>query len=208
MISYEDLNDYELISMAEEQNEEAINLLYKKYQPIFQQKSHKLLNRFHNKGIDLEDLIQECTIAFEEALRKFNPSDGASFYTFVNACLDKHLLSILTRASRLKNKFLNEAIPIETTIDESDTNLIACIEDNSNNPELDLLSNEDLNTLSQTILKNLTDFEECVFNLKIQGFTANEIASILDKDEKSIYNTVQRIKSKIKSTVKILKNNY
>ena len=196
------LNDYELLSMALEQNEDAINLLYKKYYPLFQQKSRRILKLFQNKGVDFEDLVQECIIAFEEAIRRFNSNDGTSFYTFVNSCLDKHLISELTKANRLKNKFLNEAIPLEDNTDDRDYNLIDCIEDNSNSPELELMLNENVESLSQNILKTLTNFEECVFRLKVQGFVFSEIASILDKDEKSIYNTIQRIKGKINLIIK------
>ena len=198
---YEDLNDYELVSMALEQNEDAINLLYKKYQPVFKQKSHKFLKYFRNKGVDYEDLIQECIIAFEEALNKFNPNEDITFYTFVNICIDRQLLTQLTKLNRDKNKALNEAIPLEVST-ETDNNLIDIIADSTSNPELGLLSTEELANLSSKIIAQLTGFEECVFKLKIQNFTVTEIADILDKDEKSIYNTIQRIKIKIKPFIK------
>jgi RNA polymerase sporulation-specific sigma factor len=155
----------------------------------------------HNKGIELSDLIQECTIGFEEAIHNFNQKDSASFYTFANICMDRQLMSELTYQNRDKHKVLNEAIPLESIEEENETNLLDCIQDNSNNPELDLLFSEELKELYQQISKELTNLEECVFKLKIQGFDYKEIADILDKDEKSIYNTVQRIKAKTKSLI-------
>ena len=82
---------------------------------------------------------------------------------------------------------------------EEKTNLIDFIQDNSNNPELGLLSNEEFKELYTKISHELTSLEECVFKLKIQGFSYKEIADILDKEEKSIDNAIQRIKVKIKS---------
>lgn len=198
---YRDLNDYELVSMAQEHNEDAINLLHEKYKPLINKKCHKYIKYLHNKGIELADLIQECTIGFEEAIQNFNTNDNVSFYTFANVCMDRQLMSELTRQNRDKYKFLNEAIPLETIDEENDVNLIDFIQDNSNNPELGLLSNEEFKELYSTISKELTALEECVFKLKIQGFGYKEIADILDKDEKSIDNAIQRIKTKIKSII-------
>lgn len=197
---YEDLNDYELVSIAQELNEEAINLLHKKYQPLINKKCRKYIKYLHNKGVEISDLIQECTIGFEEAIHNFNPNDDVSFYTFANICMDRQLMSELTKQNRDKYKFLNEALPLETMEDEEeDNNLIDFIQDNSNNPELGLLSNEEFKELYTKISHELTSLEECVFKLKIQGFSYKEIADILDKEEKSIDNAIQRIKVKIKS---------
>lgn len=199
MNSYDDLNDYELVSIAQELNEDAINLLHEKYQPLINKKCRKYMKYLHNKGIELSDLIQECTIGFEEAIHNFNPSDDVSFYTFANVCMDRQLMSELRRQNRDKYKLLNEAVPLETIDEEETPNLIDFIQDNSTNPELGLLSNEEYNELATTIIKELTPLEECVFKLKIQNFGYKEIADILDKDEKSIDNAIQRIKVKIKS---------
>ena len=46
--------------------------------------------------------------------------------------------------------------------------------------------------------KEMTYFEQQVFELKINGFEYKEIAVILDKDAKSIDNALQRIKLKLK----------
>lgn len=199
MSRFEELNDYELVSIAQELNEDAINLLHTKYQPLINKKCKKFIKYLHNKGIELADLIQECTIGFEEAIHNFNPHDDVSFYTFANVCMDRQLMSELTRQNRAKYKFLNEAIPLETLEEENDTNLIDLIQDNSNNPELGLLSSEEFKELYTNISKELTALEECVFKLKIQGFGYKEIADILDKDDKSIDNAIQRIKTKIKA---------
>ena len=199
MKSYPDLNDYELVSMAQEYNEDAINALHEKYQPLINKKCHKYIKYLQNKGIELADLIQECTIGFEEAIHNFNPNDNVSFYTFANVCMDRQLMSELTRQNRDKYKFLNEAVPLETIDEESDINLIDFIQDNSHNPEVGLVSNEEFKELYENISKELTSLEECVFKLKLQGFGYKEIADILDKDEKSIDNAIQRIKAKIKS---------
>ena len=59
------------------------------------------------------------------------------------------------------------------------------------------------NELIIIIREILTDFERKVFDLKINGYSFEEIANMLNKDVKSIYNTFQRIKMKIKKNIKI-----
>lgn len=202
MDKYTDLNDYELVSIAQEQNEDAINILHEKYKPLINKKSRKYIKYLHNKGIELADLIQECTIGFEEAIHNFNPRDDVSFYTFASVCMDRQLMSELTKQNRAKYKFLNEAVPLETLEGELDNNnLIDILKDNTNNPELGVLSNEEYKELCRYIMKHLTDIEECVFRLKVQGFNYKEIADILDKEEKSIDNAIQRMKIKIKNLI-------
>lgn len=203
---HDDYNDYELVSLAQELNEDATDLLHKKYQPLIKKKCNKYMKYLHNKGLDINDLIQECIVAFEEAIQNFNQNDNVSFYTFVNICINRQLLTELKRQNRNKYKFLNEAIPLESIDEDDNTNLINFIGDNSSNPELGFLSTEEFNELYDNIVKELTDLEECVFKLKIQGFTYKEIADIFDKDVKSIDNAIQRIKVKIKELMN--KNTY
>lgn len=206
MNGYDEINDYELVSMAQELNEDAINLLHKKYQPIIYNKSRKILKYIHNKGIELADLIQEGNLAIELAIQNFNSTDDVSFYTFVNLCIDRQLINILNITNRNKHKILNEAIPLENN-DKDEVNLIDIIEDNSYNPEQELITEEQLKELYKDITDELTNFESFVFGLKIQGLSYKEIADVLDKDIKSVDNAVQRIKLKLKSIIE-KRNNY
>ncbi len=196
-MNYKELNDNELISLAKENNEDAINLLHKKYQPLINKKCNKYYKYVKNKGVDLADLTQECLVGFEESINNFNPIDNVSFYTFTNVCMDRQLMTEIKRVNRDKNKLLNEAIPLETIDNEKDLNLIDYLQDNTDNPELGLLEEAEYQELYNKIAKNLTRLEESVFELRIQNFSYKEIADILDKDIKSIDNAVQRIKIKI-----------
>ena len=84
---------------------------------------------------------------------------------------------------------------------EDEKNLINTIIDNTNNPNIELTNYEEYRELYNQVIEKLTPLEECVFILKIENFDYQEIASILDKDKKSIDNAIQRIKSKIKSII-------
>ena len=196
---YDNLNDYELVSQAQELNEDAINILCEKYRPLIQKKCRKYIKYLKNKGLELEDLYQECILAFNDAITNFNELDDVSFYTFQNLCIDRKLVSELVKHNREKNKILNEAVPLEIYEKGKEVNLEDLIQDNKPNPELGIVQEEDLNLLIDNVLGELTDLEEFVFKLKIEGFNYKEISDILDKDEKSIDNAIQRIKQKMKA---------
>ena len=67
-----------------------------------------------------------------------------------------------------------------------------------------MIEDENCSRLFKKIISQLSELEECVFLLKIQNFTYQEIANILDKDEKSIDNTMQRIRLKAKKIMALL----
>ena len=203
-MQYNDLNDYELVSLAQDKNEDAINLLHKKYYPLIHKKCKKIYAYVSKKGIELSDLIQECMIGFEEAINNFNQDDNVTFYTFCNICMDRQLRSEIKKLNREKHKILNEAIPFESFNEEGESINLADFLASEENLETDFLLHENLKEQLKKIKEELTEFEECVFDLRIQEFDYREIADILDKTPKAIDNALQRIKTKIK---KILESN-
>ena len=199
-----DQNDYELIYLARQQNEEANILLYNKYLPLINKKSVKAYSLLKNKGIEYSDIKQECLIAFEQAIYDYDEEDKTMFYTFVNLCLDRHLKHFAYRINNNKFKTLNEALSLEVYNEEGEElNILDSIVEKSSNPEYNLVLEEDKDELEKTIKDKLTPREELIFDLKMQGFTNKEIEEITGKDTKTIYNTLQRIKAKI---VKILED--
>lgn len=190
-----DKNDYELVYLAQEGNEDAINLLYQKYKPIIVKKSKNAIIYATHHGIDINDIMQEGYIGFEEAIRSFSQDETASFYTFALLCIDRKITNYLRKTTSSKSRALNDAITIDDTLEK-------VLGDNTN-IESNLMGKDSDNELIEIIRRMLTDFERKVFDLKIKDYSFEEIAKILNRDVKSIYNTFQRIKIKIKKNIKI-----
>ena len=190
----EEYNDYELVSLAQEHNDDANAILRKKYTRIINHLSQKYYHMIKN-GAELIDIIQECNIAFEEAIITFNDKKNNTFYSYVTNCMEKHLISIIRQYKREKHIALNNAISFEE-IEEDNKTIDKYIKDETTNPERILNERDTYNRIYQQLIKELTSFEECVISLKIQNFNYDEIAKILDKDRKSIDNAIQRIKRK------------
>ena len=188
----EEYNDYELVALAQEKNEDAIELLYNKYRPIIAKKSKYAISYASHHGIDINDIMQEGYIGFDEAIQNFSQDDGATFYTFALLCVDRQIFSYLKKTIQ-KNKLLNDAVAIDEGIEQ-------LIKDDIDVENVFLNSDYQANII-EILKKKLTDFELKVFNLKIEGYTFEEIAHVLNRNLKSIYNTFQRIKFKLKKIV-------
>ena len=193
------INDYELLSLAQAHNEDAINIIYKKYQPLIQKICKKQEKNMKKYGLELEDLIQECYITINNAIESFNEIENTSFYTHVAKCLQNRLVSILRTQQKESYKILNEAISLdEETKEENEQTLHNYIQSNNTNPDKIIIEEETYTKFINKITKNLSYLEESILILKLQDFNYKEIADILDKNEKSIDNAMQRIRQKIK----------
>lgn len=188
-----EINDYELVSLAQEGNEDAVNLIYQKYRPLIIKKSKDAISRAPHHGIEISDIMQEGFIGLEEAIEKYNEKDNTLFYTFAVLCIDRQILNYLRKTIYGKGKILNEAISI-------DENIERLLTDNATTEEK-IIKQEDENKIIKKLLKELTEFEKEVFKLKTKDYTFEEIAHTLNKDIKSIYNTHQRIKQKMKKII-------
>lgn len=197
-MEYKDFNDYELLNYISEGNEEANNILIKKYEPLINKIALKMLPYCQSNGLDKYDLIQEGMIGLNHALDRYQEQENILFYTYAKKCIERKIISVVISSNRNKNKILNQSI----SYDDEENMLLKFLKDSNRNPEetiIDLEIEEDLNKKIKDVL---TEFEYQVFELLISGFKYKEIASILDKDGKSIDNAIQRLKVKIKEIIK------
>lgn len=198
-INYNDYNDNELLNYISEHNEDANEIMFKKYEPLIFLTAKKMQQNIKNTGLELGDLIQEGMLGLSNAIETFQESKNTLFYTYAKTCIERRIYSLLTSTKRLKNKALNESISFDFIDDFGNESRLECLlKDDSENPEHILLSDEYKDSLIDFSKKNFTDFERQVFELKIDGFEYKEIATILNKDPKSVDNAIQRIKAKLK----------
>lgn len=199
-MEYKDFNDFELLSYVAENNEDANNILIKKYEPLINKIASKMILYCKNNGLEKSDLIQEGMIGLNSAINRYREKNNALFYTYAKTCIERRIISTVIASNRNKNKILNESL----SLDDEETSLFNFIKDSTLNPEKLLLDVELEEDLLFKIKSNLTDFEDQVFTLMISGFKYKEIAEILGKNNKSIDNAIQRLKTKIR---KIISNN-
>lgn len=198
---YED--DYELAYLVSENNEDAKEMFYEKYRPVIEIKARKYKTFAESRGYDLNDLIQEGMMGLSQAIRDYSDQKNVKFSSFANLCIDRQLSSFIRNIDREKHKILNSSISIDTTTNSIGKPLIDLVLDGKNlDPEKTFIEDEEESELYSQIKEKLTEIENEVFDLRVQGFSYKEIASILNITEKSVGGSISRIKNKISNILK------
>ncbi len=58
---------------------------------------HAIAQTYKNKGVDCEDLVQQGYLGLLEALRRYDPDQGAKFATYAVFWIKKHILAALQK---------------------------------------------------------------------------------------------------------------
>ena len=202
-MDYKEYNDNELLYYVNEANEEATEIIYKKYEPLINNLARKIINYCKNSGVEINDLVQEGMLGLSKALEQYKDNKDASFYTFAKTCIERKMIIAAIAARRQKHKILNDSLSIESTDEEGNNICEYLLSDDKSNPETMLLNIEREKDILNKASHILTDFEIQVFELKINGFNYKEIYEVLDRDVKAIDNALQRIKTKLKKNINI-----
>jgi len=197
-------NDYELLYMIKEENEEAKELFYDKYKPLVEMKAQKFYEYVKNKGYELNDLIQEGMIGLSNAINDYEENKDIKFITFANVCIERQLLNFLRDINRHKHQVLNTSVSIDAENKGGITLLDILNDDNNPSPEDTFMLNEEQKELKDEIKEVLTEKEKEVFDLRYEGFTYQEIARLLNMSKKAVDGTISRIKQKIINTKKYI----
>lgn len=198
-MKYSEINDQELIIMLHESSDEAKDILFEKYKYIIDIEMRKYSSMARSLGYDYNDLYQDALVGFSDALNSYRDDKHAALASFITLCVDRKLQVSIKKAGRLKNKLLNESLSLEHIYDAYKFPLMDMLSDNKENDPLEnILKEEKLQELINSIKSCLSDSEYEVFSLMINGLKYDEIATLLNKNLKQIDNTIQRVKNKIR----------
>ncbi|MBQ3392270.1 MAG: RNA polymerase sporulation sigma factor SigH [Lachnospiraceae bacterium] len=198
--SYQDLTDEELISLYRDGDMGAIELLMQKYKELVLGKARTM----YILGGDADDLIQEGMLGLFKAVRDYDSGRDASFRTFARLCVTRQLYNAVEASGRKKHLPLNSAISLNRTAggteeEEASETMQDLIQASSSfNPEELFLEKEREQALEEHIEKELSRFERQVLDLYLTGMGYTEIAHVLNRDEKSADNALQRIRNKLR----------
>lgn len=193
------MSENDIINLAQNKEDSAMEYLLEKYKPLVRQKTRKL---FLIDG-DKDDLIQEGMIGLFKAVRDYQAGKDAAFRTFADLCISRQLYSAIKKSNRLKNQPLNSYISIYSDefndADElvGDRTVISSGSDNITNPEAIVIDRESAVDMQNQMFDKLSKMEREVLKRYLDGMTYQEIAADMKKSPKSIDNALQRIKGKI-----------
>ncbi len=195
-IEFKDKSDEEVVSEAQKGNNRAQEYLITKYENFVKSKAKS----YFLIGADKEDIYQEGMIGFYKAIRDFKPDKFTSFKAFAEICVTRQIITAIKTATRQKHIPLNTYVSLNKPIyeDESDRTLIDVLSSIAiSDPEELIISQEQLKFIEEEIAKVLSELELEVLTSYLDGKSYQEIASDLDRHEKSIDNALQRVKRKL-----------
>ncbi|MCL2521713.1 MAG: hypothetical protein FWE36_02505 [Erysipelotrichales bacterium] len=170
-------NDYELLYMIKhEQSEEALNIMFEKYKNFIGLK----INSFRIYKIQRDDYFQEGLIILHKAIYRYDDGYGKTFLRFFEMCLERHFIMLGKKR-------------------DSENRLVGLYQEN-----LGL----DVEEASEQIQESLTKYRQVKFKSQreqtiyeeyfLQNKKINEIVKMTGYNAKSVYNTILRIRKKLK----------
>ena len=183
----ETFSDEELCRINREGNHRAEEILASRYQRLVR----SIARPFFLAGGDREDLMQEGMLGLIKAIRQYDPSREASFYTFAGHCIRNEIYAVIKSASSGKHILLNQAVSLE------DSNLEEATPSMQLDPEVMLIDAEKTENLLRMANRQLSVLEQKVLAYYLDGLTCREIADTVGRSAKSVDNAVQRIRRKI-----------
>lgn len=193
--SYLDMEDNELVLLAKEGDEAAIDFLYKRYAPIVRNKTRNPLNGF----IDCEDLFQEGMIAIFDAMDTFNAEIGCPFKIYALTLVEHRIINVLKTLNLKRRVPQNLIISLSQNITDEEVSPLQefLCDEKTPNPECKYIEDENSRIICELAKEKLSKLEYNVFCLFIEKISYEEIAFKLGIDKKAVDNAVQRIRIKM-----------
>lgn len=191
-VSYTEMNDTQLIRRFRQGETSVMDYLLEKYKNLVRKKANALFLL----GGDSEDLIQEGMIGLFKAIRDYDEQEG-SFYSFAELCVNRQLYTAIEAAARKKHRPLNSYVSLsDEGTEEEGASFPGVLAANDLNPEQMVIDRESMEDALERIRASLSRMEEKVFTYYLEGMNYRQIAAKMGKSEKSVDNSLQRIKQK------------
>lgn len=193
-MNYKDFTDEELIAKLRAGDAEIADYIMEKYKPLVRKKT----NAMYLIGGETEDLIQEGMIGLFKAVRDFDLGKEVAFFAFAEICITRQLYSALEASNRKKHIPLNTYISFSNQEESDGVNLEQIVTDQTISPEQVMIEREGKQEFFKKLDEKLSPMERKVLYLYLEGSGYTQIAEKMGKNPKSIDNTLQRIRGKIK----------
>ncbi len=194
-------NDYELLYMVSDNNEEANEAIYKKYESVISYYAKKYLPFVEGKGIDYNDLYQEGLIGLDSAIRNYKEQKDIKFSTFAFMCIKRKIFTAVKVANRKKHSILNDSYSIDYHNEDDKNGFENVVYTNLGGIEDILVSKENTEYFNERLNEELTSLEKKIYEFRMLGFNYDEISKHLDKSQKAVESALFRIRKKLKDII-------
>lgn len=167
-------NDNELLYLISQKDDDALEILIKKYEPLI----NKRLRSYRVNKINYEDYFQECLIALVNAVNRFREDKNGVFNLYLDYAIQSKIKTLLRKD---KQYFYSVSVVngLEYITQDSDNNIYKVKEEMK--------------------IGKLSDWERSVYRKYIDEKTKpKDIAKLFSCDIKKVYNTLSRIREKLR----------
>nr|WP_240473357.1 RNA polymerase sporulation sigma factor SigH [Salsuginibacillus kocurii] len=192
--------DEQLVLHARQGDSASLEQLINKYKNFVRAKSRS----YFLIGADHEDIVQEGMIGLFKAVRDFKGDKLSSFRAFAELCITRQIITAIKTATRQKHIPLNSYVSLDKPLydDESDRTLLDVLCGTKvSDPEELLVNQEEFDDIDGKITEVLSELEQKVLRLYLDGQSYQEISEELNRHVKSIDNALQRVKRKLEKYV-------
>lgn len=183
-------NDYELLDLIYDNDEVAYDIMLNKYKPIIYNKALEYYNYLKDNkctGFTLEDFYEEGIIAFNNAVRNYDPNKGSLFYSYLLVCLSSGFNLLYRNILKLKNRPLLKYKELDFEV--RDSRAVDPYDD---------IDNLDIYNKLDDYLDSLSQLDSAIITLRINNFKYSEISNLLDISSSHISRVVKAMREKLK----------
>ncbi len=200
--NFDRADDEHLVEQVRMGDSAALEYLINKYKNFVRAKARS----YFLIGADHEDIVQEGMIGLFKAVRDFKGDKLSSFKAFAELCITRQIITAIKTATRQKHIPLNSYVSLDKPLydEESDRTLLDVICGNRvTDPEELLINQEEFQSIELKIGEILSELEQQVLMLYLDGRSYQEISVDLNRHVKSIDNALQRVKRKLERYVEL-----
>ena len=196
------LNEYELIMMIKEGDDDLVRLLIDNNKKLINSVIKKYKSLLKNSGINIEEVYDEIPKVIKNVIEHYDDKKNISFKTYFKVAFENSI-KVMIRLYCGNNNLLNEAVMTSHNYAKKGINVENLAVDNSSDPLLIINDKEINKELLKIAKKELSKIEYQVLMCRIEGLKDAEISKILNIDKIKIYNTVYRVRKKLKKVLEI-----
>ena len=164
-----------------------------------------IVKKYQGTDYETEDLLSVGAIGLIKAVDTFNPDKGSRLGTYAAKCVENEIL-MLFRAGKKYSKEVSIYEPIGTDKDGETVSLMDVLEQEGKEALEQVILNQDVRNLYESIEKNLNDTEKTVIRMRYGLFDSNEytqreVAKVLGISRSYVSRIEKKAMVKLKESV-------
>jgi len=165
-----------------------------------------VVKKYQGTDYEMEDLLSVGTIGLIKAVDTFNLDKGSRLGTYAAKCVENEIL-MLFRAGKKYSKEVSIYEPIGTDKDGETVSLMDVLELEGKEALEQVILNQDIKNLYESIKTNLNDTEKTVIRMRYglfvsKEYTQREVADVLGISRSYVSRIEKKAIEKLKDTLK------